>query len=114
MDRDAIVAVLAEASAAVDDADARMLAAEALAAVMSHPGLRYAAVNQPATRWVVACDGVLLGYLWSGPGRLLGGWTAARLDKLGESDRLGPFHTGRAAAAALARHCGANPRHVLA
>ncbi|MDG4768741.1 hypothetical protein [Solwaraspora sp. WMMD792] len=109
MDRVQALEKLTAAATAVDEAEAEMLAAAALDTVMSHPGLRYAPVDQRATRWVAACDGVLLGYLWSEPGRLLGGWTAARLD---ESDRLGPFSTGRAAAAALARHCGAAPAHT--
>ncbi len=111
-DRDVIVGRLAAAITALDEASARAYAADAVEDVTSHPGLRYAPLSADEMTYVVACDGRVIGCLWRGAaGVLLGGWTCATLDQAG---RLGPFHTSRAAAAALAAACGVTPRHELA
>jgi hypothetical protein len=107
--REQIVAELAEAQAAVDDAAARMYAADALHEVTSLPGLRYAPATADLSSYVVGCDGQAIGRMWRGPeGHLLGGWTCA---PFGATDRLGPYQTARAAAAALAQECGVTPTH---
>ena len=110
--REQVVGELAAATEDAGRADARLRAARAVDDVTSHPGLRYARLDDAGSVYVVACDGVVLGRSWPGPGgTLLAGWTCAPLDDQGE--RLGPFRTGRAAAAALAAACGVTPRHVL-
>jgi hypothetical protein len=109
--REAITAELVAALGEADQADARLFAADALDGVTSMPGLRYAPTSGDRSSYVVACDGQPIGQLWPGPGRhVIGGWTAA---PFGSTDRLGPFHTARAAAAALASECGVSPCHTL-
>jgi hypothetical protein len=109
--REAITAELVTAQAEIDQAEARMFAAAALDEAISAPGLRYAPTSGDRSSYVVACDGQAIGQLWPGPGRhVIGGWTAA---PFGNTDRLGPFHTARAAAAALAKACGVSPCHTL-
>jgi hypothetical protein len=109
--REAITTELVAALGDVDQADARLFAADALNDVTSRPGLRYAPTSAARSSYVVACDGHPIGQLWPGPGRhVIGGWTAA---PFGSTERLGPFHTARAAAAALATACGLSPCHTL-
>lgn len=100
MDRDQI----AEQTAAAEAADNALYEAEALEQVTAMPGLWYRPDNLEWTRYVVGCNGRVIGYLWpSAPGKQLGGWTwATGLD----NERGGPCHTGRAAAAALAKSLG--------
>jgi hypothetical protein len=108
--REAITAELVAAQAEVDQADARLYAADALDDVISTPGLRYASASADRSSYVVGCDGQPIGRLWPGAGRhVIGGWTAA---PFGSTERLGPFHTARAAAAALAKACGVSPSHT--
>jgi hypothetical protein len=84
----------------VDRAEDALYEAEARAWVTHAPGLWYAPDRVDQSRYVVGYDGELVGYLWPArPGQLLAGWMAARA--VDAEDRLGPFPTGRAAAAAL-------------
>lgn len=109
--REYIIDQLAAASVDVDRAAARMTAAEALADAVSLPGLRYEAADAAHSVYVVACDGRPIGFLWPGPdGRQLGGWTCAEQP---DGERLGPYRTARAAAAALASAVGVSPTHTL-
>lgn len=88
----------------VEQAEAKLYTAEVIERVKGKPGLRYAPLTPDRDRWVVACNGQLLGYLAPAvPGQVLGGWTATAIDT---EQEVGPFHTARAAAANLARHAG--------
>jgi hypothetical protein len=92
---------LAAAQAGAGAAETRLYAAEALAHVTAQPGLWYAPDSPDQTRYVVGCNGAVIGYLWPAhPGQVLTGWTAAQSER---DDRLGPFPTARAAAAALVK-----------
>ena len=109
--REAVTAQLIAAQAEVDRAEVSRHAADALDQVTSRSGLRYAPLSPDQRSYVVACNGEVIGQLWRGEeGHVLGGWTAARL---GGTDRLGPFHTARAAAAALAKASGICPDNTL-
>ncbi|MGH9380823.1 MAG: hypothetical protein ACRD2Z_09450 [Thermoanaerobaculia bacterium] len=109
--REAIAAQLAEARGGIDQAEAELHAAKALDEATSRPGLRYAALGPDQSSYVVACNGTVIGQIWRGKaGHALGDWTAARL---GSTDRLGPFGTSRAAAAALAHACGVSPAPAI-
>ncbi len=106
-----IAAELESARVAAEEAALRLHAAEAFHNVTSQPGLRYATVGPDSPEYVVGCDGQALGRMWRGPaGGLLHGWTCA---PFGAIDRLGPFHTARAAAAGLAAACGVEPTHTM-
>lgn len=107
MDRAAALAQLATAADAFDQADAQLYTAEAVEWVTSTgPGLWYAALTPDESTYVVGCNGSVIGQLWRGPGgHLLRGWTAGPLNAPAPG-RIGPFHTARAAAAALASACG--------
>ncbi len=108
--REQIAAELVAAQAAADEAAVRLHAAEAFHHITSQPGLRYATIAPDSPEYVVGCDGQALGRMWRGPtGGLLHGWTCA---PFGANDRLGPFHTARAAAAALAAACHVAPTHA--
>lgn len=100
-------AQLAAAADAFDQADAQLYSAEAVEWVTSAgPGLWYAALIPDESTYVVGCNGAVIGQIWRGPGgHLLGGWTAGPLHAA-PAGRLGPFHTARAAAAALAAASG--------
>lgn len=110
MDRSTVLDRLTAARSDRDQAEARLTAAEALDWVTSHQvGLWYAPVDATEALYVVACNGQVIGWISRGEGNhLLRGWTAAPFSA-GDGPPLGPFHTGRAAAAALARACGMSP-----
>ncbi len=110
-DRTAIEAELAAAAAAVDAAEVRLQVAEAYEAVTARPGLWYRPVDAAGAVYVVGCNGVAIGMAWPGvAGQPVGGWRSARFGTACvERHRLGPFQTGRAAAAALAEACGVVP-----
>lgn len=105
--RDAITAKLTAAQDDLDHTEQRLYVADALDEVTTLPGLRYAPTSPSQRSYVVACNGEVVGQMWRGEeGHVLGGWTSAPLDS---TTRLGPFHTARAAAAALARLRGIRP-----
>ncbi len=113
-DRAAILAELEAAAADVDAADVRLRVAEAYEAVTAAPGLWYRPVDAAATVYVVGCNGAAIGMAWP-CGAPFGRWRSALFGPASvATERLGPFRTGRAAAAAIATAAGVRPEHPQA
>lgn len=90
---------LDQAHAAFDAAAAEVQYAEVHAALSMRRGLHYAAVDPTRARYLVAFNGQILGELRHDRANgALDGWTA---HPAGTDRKLGPFRTGRQAAAEL-------------